>query len=75
MSITLGDIMKYKLLASSSTLDGIKKIIMEYWYLKEAPNIFGCGNELKIGLGMLIKPNYRIVIKNKRFRFEVLQEI
>ena len=66
--------MKHKLLASSSSFDGIKKLIMEYWYLKNPPNIFGCGNELKIGFGMVIKQGYRIVIKNKRYRFEVLMK-
>lgn len=61
---------KYKLLATSGTIEGIKKVISSFWYT--TPDKISLDGEkvLQVDQEML---GYRVVQKNKRFRFECVR--
>jgi len=74
--------MKIKLLASSHSIDGITKLIHEYFLSKFIKLIehpitavwFVMKTDDKGNLGHQLK-DYRVIRKGKRFRFETWEEV
>jgi hypothetical protein len=66
---------KWELLASSSTEEGVKKIAVDSYFMGN-PTIFFTQEKEHIAVwnSRGILPNYRIIKKGKKFRFEAKKE-
>jgi hypothetical protein len=63
---------QYKLLASAPTIEGIKRMIAEYFYGGEKELTANGENTWNVSgnKGLIIQ--YRVVLKKSRYRFEIL---
>jgi hypothetical protein len=65
---------KGKLLASSADLEGIKKMIGEYWYSKDVALHKTGDDTWSVANAKGVQKGYRVVLKGGRYRFEQMPE-